>query len=71
MVATSSAIRRTADFTIRFTKTTRNAEMRSLLQGFGFIAIEENEEMIKLRFAVDRDSYECPEWFAIDALQPV
>jgi FkbH-like protein len=51
--------------TLRFKKTSRNREMRKILQDFGFSATDETDEQVLLRLHLDREAYHYPEWFAV------
>jgi FkbH-like protein len=48
--------------TVRFKKTSRNKEMRSILQEFGFQPTTESDETIELRLEVAGKNYAYPEW---------
>jgi FkbH-like protein len=51
--------------TMRFQKTARNKEMRSILRNFGFVVTEETDETAQFRLVVDRDRFAYPEWLAV------
>lgn len=51
--------------TIHFKKTSRNKEMRSILQSFGFSVTREDDEMVQLQFAIDKGNLSYPEWFEV------
>lgn len=51
--------------TVRFKKTSRNHEMRKILQDFGCLATEETDDQVLLRFDLDRENYPYPEWFEV------
>jgi FkbH-like protein len=52
--------------TIRFKKTSRNKEMRSILQEFGFQPTTESDETIELRLEVAGNNYAYPEWLQME-----
>jgi FkbH-like protein len=51
--------------TVRFRKTSRNREMRSILQEFGFQVALEDDDTIDLRLEVSGGEYAYPEWLKI------
>jgi FkbH-like protein len=51
--------------TIHFKKTSRNKEMRSILQNFGFAPLEESEDAVEFAFNLEKKAYPYPEWFEI------
>jgi len=50
---------------IHFKKSSRNKELRNILQEFGFSPVQEDEECVELSLIVDKDKYDYPEWFEI------
>lgn len=52
--------------TMRFRKTSRNKEMRSILQEFGFQPTTESDETIELRLEVAANNYAYPEWLQMN-----
>jgi FkbH-like protein len=50
---------------IRFRKTSRNREMRTILQDFGFQAAMEDDESLELRMQLPGGSSSYPEWLQI------
>jgi FkbH-like protein len=50
---------------IRFGKTSRNKEMRSILHDFGFRAVRESAEAIELRLVLNGSNYPFPEWLHV------
>jgi FkbH-like protein len=51
---------------IRFKKTSRNKEMRSILHDFGFHATKEDDETVEFRFQVGDNTLAYPEWFRVN-----
>lgn len=52
--------------TVRFKKTSRNKEMRSILHDFGFQPTTESDENIELRLEVAGSNYAYPEWLQMN-----
>jgi FkbH-like protein len=52
--------------TVRFKKSSRNQEMRSILREFGFEPTTESEETIELRLEVGGNNYDYPEWLQMN-----